>query len=295
VERLVNPFEIPGRWYKANLHTHTTVSDGKASPAQRITQYRRAGYDVLALTDHSATHDVRNLSDGRMLILSGMEFHLQCPTSRHTYHLVALNLPPEFRFGPKEMNFPNRCIAKVRRAGGLTFLGHPYWSGHSYRDFKNLKGLEALEVYNAGCDYCNRACSENEWAYALDHGLVLPIVGVDDTHTEAGHDLGRCWTWLKMPSPSPAGVLRAVRTGASYASCGPKIHHLGLKDGRLSLRCSPATKIQFTSRPTKGLTRWAENGKTITAFSIDAPELSYVRAVVTDSAGQRAWTNPILL
>jgi predicted metal-dependent phosphoesterase TrpH len=48
-----NPFELAGKWHKANLHTHTTVSDGRVSAAQRVEQYRDASYSVLAITDHS--------------------------------------------------------------------------------------------------------------------------------------------------------------------------------------------------------------------------------------------------
>ena len=59
---LVNPFELPGRWYKANLHTYTSSSDGAISPEARVAQYRRAGYEVLALTDHGVTNDVCRMS-----------------------------------------------------------------------------------------------------------------------------------------------------------------------------------------------------------------------------------------
>ena len=53
MHKTVNPFTVRGNWYKANLHTHTTVSDGALSPAERVEQYREAGYSVLAITDTS--------------------------------------------------------------------------------------------------------------------------------------------------------------------------------------------------------------------------------------------------
>ena len=55
---LVNPFTQPGRWYRANLHTHTTNSDGQWPPRQVAEHYRRNGYQVLALTDHNRTNNV---------------------------------------------------------------------------------------------------------------------------------------------------------------------------------------------------------------------------------------------
>lgn len=39
--------------HKANLHTHTTVSDGRMPPHQVVDEYHSRGYAVLALTDHN--------------------------------------------------------------------------------------------------------------------------------------------------------------------------------------------------------------------------------------------------
>lgn len=38
--------------YKANLHTHTTASDGSWNPHQVVDQYHQEGYRILAITDH---------------------------------------------------------------------------------------------------------------------------------------------------------------------------------------------------------------------------------------------------
>src|SRR4030042_3868681 len=38
---------------KVNLHAHTTYSDGTYTPAQLVNIYKDAGYEVLAITDHS--------------------------------------------------------------------------------------------------------------------------------------------------------------------------------------------------------------------------------------------------
>lgn len=44
--------EYGRKWYKGNLHTHTTNSDGRLAPEVVINLYKEAGYDFLALTDH---------------------------------------------------------------------------------------------------------------------------------------------------------------------------------------------------------------------------------------------------
>jgi hypothetical protein len=46
------PFQRPGRFFKGNLHTHSTVSDGSLPPEDVISLYRQHGYDFLAITDH---------------------------------------------------------------------------------------------------------------------------------------------------------------------------------------------------------------------------------------------------
>lgn len=59
---MLNPFEQPGKWYKANLHTHTTMSDGVRTPEETAAGYRRHGYQILAITDHGGCNDMRRLS-----------------------------------------------------------------------------------------------------------------------------------------------------------------------------------------------------------------------------------------
>ncbi|MCR5151312.1 MAG: hypothetical protein K6B52_08840 [Clostridiales bacterium] len=46
-----------GAWkaYKGNLHTHSTVSDGRVDFRDMIMEYYRQGYDFLAMTEHGVT------------------------------------------------------------------------------------------------------------------------------------------------------------------------------------------------------------------------------------------------
>ena len=40
------------KYFKTNLHTHSTVSDGKLSPEELKEEYKKRGYSVVAFTDH---------------------------------------------------------------------------------------------------------------------------------------------------------------------------------------------------------------------------------------------------
>lgn len=291
MKRFVNPFELPGKWYKANFHTHTTTSDGVLSPKDRVEQYRRGGYDVLALTDHNITNDVKSLTTKKILVVNGMEYHPPCPTEKNGYHLAALGVPEGFSLGrTKEAN---ACIAKVRKEGGLTVMAHPYWLGHDLSSYKNLRGIDALELFNTTCNVIAQGCSENEWSYMLNHGRALPMVGGDDCHGET-LDVMDCWTWLKMKTPTVANVLKAIRTGASYASRGPKIHDFRIADGKVHVRCSPVRTIYLIGGPARGNRRQADEGKTITSFKAPMSRTwEYVRVKVVDPVGREAWSNPI--
>ena len=298
MQRYVNPFETPGRWYKANLHTHSSVSDGILSPAERVEQYKKAGYSVLALTDHRKTQDITGLGDRKILVISGMEVHPVCHNPKGWWHIAAIHVPRDLAFVDPPVDC-NRTIAEIRAAGGAAILAHPAWCGQTFESFRHLKGLDAIEVWNSTCDTHGRPVSENEWSAALDRGWRLPAVASDDCHHAYTDDVAEGWTWLKMKALTVKEVVKAIRTGSMYASCGPVIHDFRISGGRLRIRCTPAAKINFISLPCHGRNlRQKEVGRPLTSWSVPVAKLPnwpwpYVRAVVTDHRGRKAWANPL--
>ena len=73
-EAFENPFRIPGQWVRANLHTHTTRSDGTLDPRDVAQWYWNNGYDVLALTEHDVffQEDLQLVASDKLL-LPGVE------------------------------------------------------------------------------------------------------------------------------------------------------------------------------------------------------------------------------
>ncbi len=65
-----------GNEYKACLHVHTTVSDGKFSPATLKARYQTLGYSVVAFTDHELLRRHDELADDSFLPLAGLEVAL---------------------------------------------------------------------------------------------------------------------------------------------------------------------------------------------------------------------------
>ena len=66
---------MTARWYRGNLHTHTTNSDGDSAPDVVVSWYRDAGYDFLVVTDHDVLTDPNGLRDaaGPMTLIPGEE------------------------------------------------------------------------------------------------------------------------------------------------------------------------------------------------------------------------------
>lgn len=289
---LVNPFERPGRWYRANLHTHTTTSDGEVSPAERARQYREKGYHVLAITDHGNTNDVAGLSTDDFLAVSGMETHPQCPGNGDPYHLVCLGIPHGFGF-PEESD-ANTQIALVKAAGGEVIIAHPYWCGHNLNHLLPLDRAVGMEVYNATCSRIGKAFSSVQWDDLLAEGRALPGSACDDTHR--GRDIFMGWTMLRCESLTLASVMDAVRTGCYYASCGPTIEDFRMTDGKVTVQCSPAAEVHFICARSSGLSLYADDGDLIqSADFTPSPGRKYVRVEIVDHRGRHAWTNPIVL
>lgn len=53
-------FSTTGRFYRGNLHTHSTKSDGALEPQTVCDRYRAEGYDFIALTDRSGVFCLRH-------------------------------------------------------------------------------------------------------------------------------------------------------------------------------------------------------------------------------------------
>ncbi|MEG2814098.1 MAG: PHP domain-containing protein [Oscillospiraceae bacterium] len=62
------------KFFKANLHSHTTNSDGMMTPEQAKNAYIENGYSVVAFTDHNVLNYFDELNDENFLTLCGYEF-----------------------------------------------------------------------------------------------------------------------------------------------------------------------------------------------------------------------------
>ena len=81
----------------ANLHTHSTHSDGQYTPAELVVIAKEEGYRALAITDHDTATAYPELAsacrEAEMECLFGVEFSVSKPVS---CHIVGFDFDPEY-------------------------------------------------------------------------------------------------------------------------------------------------------------------------------------------------------
>src|SRR5262249_47354574 len=95
---------------RADLHSHSTASDGTSPPAEVLRRARAAGLDVIALTDHDtvAGHDEARLAlPAGLALVPGME--LSCRLDGHSVHLLG------YLFDPDHAGLAAEC-ARIRES-----------------------------------------------------------------------------------------------------------------------------------------------------------------------------------
>ena len=172
------------KFFKANLHCHSTLSDGRLTPEQLKKYYKQKGYSVLAITDHEHLNDNSYLDDKDFLTITSCEIaikqfpndstlknldmkvcHLnlyakkQSNTYNFFYNSVADHFSkPEVR---KRLQKPdceyervygaygiNKIIKDANDNGFFVCYNHPRWSLENYGDYSGYEGLWGVEIYN---------------------------------------------------------------------------------------------------------------------------------------------------
>jgi hypothetical protein len=299
-------FVVGGEWLRCALHAHTTRSDGELAPDALAAHYARAGYDVLAITDHWRRTDAA--ADG-LLVLPSAELNAVLPEGRDG-HVLAFGVDAE----PAELGRERADLAGtaawIRACGGVAYLAHPYWSGLAAGALELPADVAGVEVYNAGCELeVGRGLSGVHWDGLLDAGTRCLAIATDDSH-HPGFDSDLAWVWLRAGERSADAVLEALARGTFYSSAGPRVFGVERDGDAVEVACSPCRSVLLLAGRTRGsaahagrlpycygsrvLAR-ADDGA-LTRVRLDVPAgAAYVRVEVADMAGRKAWTNPLWL
>lgn len=120
--------------YKANLHAHSTESDGKLSVNELTVKYKAEGYSVLAITDHETPLRHSGLSTDDFLLLDGYEAYIR-PSSKCIFN----RFKPEIHLNLIAKSQSNK--EEWMEAGHLPYLGYNFFYT-KYFDKKSAKKLD---------------------------------------------------------------------------------------------------------------------------------------------------------
>jgi len=312
--------------YKANMHCHSTVTDGLKTPEELKAMYMEKGYSIIAYTDHDIFVCHNDLSDDNFLALNGFEmgFEEENPnkSSWETYvcHLNFIALEPDNDRHPNwhrhsyiggnglkyrdtqphyedEPDFErtyspeciNEAIRRGREKGFFVTHNHPTWSLENYPIYMSYEGLNGLELIN----HVSFWCGTNEYnTHVFDDLLrsgkrVIPMAG-DDNHNFVPDSFG-AYNVILSENLEYRTVTRALERGDTYVSEGPEIKEIYIEDGKLCVKSSPAKHIYISSNSRYAQTFFNESGGTITEAEYEIiPELKYMRVVIVDEYNRHA-------
>lgn len=298
--------------FKANLHSHSNLSDGSLTPEAMVEAYKEQGYSVLAITDHEAPYDHTNLSTPDFLMLTGYEAYIRPSANcqldaygpeihlnllakephntcfvaydpnfcKYMPHALAESRAQAGDIGPRryEREYIRRFIREAKKAGYLVTYNHPNWSMEEPEEILHYDGFFSLEIFNTGSMVIN-GHENNLGLYdrLLRHGKFPFVHGADDNHNKQPFGDPRCnsfgaWTMILAPELSYPAVIRALERGDFYASTGPGIHRLSIEDSHVFLQCSDALRITMHMSPKRAQNVCARPGETVDCAEFTIPD-----------------------
>ncbi len=215
---------------RGDFHIHTPHSDGKLSPAERVTEAWRYGYDVIAITDHGnfrAYEEALPHAEALgLILLRGMETGI----AGHE-HLVALDFSPDYEprnshqwaeAEGQEAVYYRDQMRRLTDAGAYILYAHPHVGLREPVRWAIGEGLlHGIEVKNdvVGSRW-NTVESHGTWWYpfalewALEHDLA--VFANSDIHGARG-DAGQATTLVLARERSVEGVREALKAGRTIA------------------------------------------------------------------------------
>ncbi len=277
--------------YKANLHTHTMVSDGWMNPQTVVRKYNEAGYKILAVTDHwSVTYPWEGFSRFRAgeKVNQRIKYGILKPQEAEPIaadDTVFMDIRPsdigmaaiqgnELSFAEHHMNSFfnddnsnnfNTIFDTVREKGGIMVFNHPgryRYPAKWYSDLcKRFDHMVGIEVFNCGNRYPN---DRRLWDSVLTvMAPVRPVWGFSNDDMHSMRDFGRNWNVLILPDLNEQNVRKAMENGIFYFINAPESH-----DGPQPPVISSIAVNQKKGKITIGASRyksivWIYNGKEI--------------------------------
>src|SRR6202521_6310373 len=202
-------------WGRADLHLHTTASDGWPTPAQLVDHAARcAGLNVIAVTDHDTIEGALRAADHAARRARKLQLIVGEEVSSLDGHIVGLFL--ERRVSPGMS--AAATVHAIHEQGGLAIAAHPFWrtqrrvrngAAHGVGWLAAELDFDAIEVENATPGFY----VFNQLAHRLNMGLGATELGSSDAHILDA--VGRAFT--EFPGTTPAALRLAIEEAKTTA------------------------------------------------------------------------------
>ena len=319
MKRRIDLLPREGIFYKANLHCCSTLSDGRLTPKQLKELYKGQGYQILAITDQGMYRDHRYLEEEGFLVIPSTKLRLleknpKDPSAKERIWSFTLwdGRPDSGRVEKEkrlkaarsfaDLSEINDFLGQLKQMGFLICYNHPYGSLHTYRDYRGLRGLFAMEIYHhryqqrSLCGYSPQAYDE-----LLRLGNRLFCIAADGNHNDFGTDDVRSdsfggFVMVKAKELTFPAVMEALQKGEFYSSMGPEIRELYLEGNELVVRSSPVERIYVITDSIRCYCQSAmpEEELTEARFTLDGKE-GYLHVKLCGRDGKCADSNAYFL
>lgn len=280
-----DPYAVPGQYRKAQLHCHTTESDGKFRPAELLGMYREAGYSFVSITDHNRVTRYNALDSEEFLTILGTEDTVTRWFRPLGPHMGRLFVKESLASGLAQDRI-DRTVAEA----GIAGLCHLSWTGNLWTGswtseaVQKLQGYRLLEIWNPHSDPREDI---RRWEMALAaHGPDQPVWGlsVDDCHSP--RTFNKAWIMAKVDKVSADALRKALRQGAFYSSTGLELD-CGVRDGAIFAYLRESAIIRIIDSTRKAL---VELSGRAASYAVRGDE-GYVR-IECEAGDRRAWSQP---
>ena len=300
------------QWFKGNIHTHTTESDGDDTPENVVRWYRRHGYDFLVLSDHNHL-TLFEYADGRRrfkrpLMVPGEEVSLSIHGGQTPIHINAIGISRVVEPIDAVETVPTiqANVDAIVSAGGIASINHPnYLWSFDHTHISKVSGATLLEVYN-GHPVVNvygapgKPSYEEIWDGVLSSGRAIFGVATDDSHNYKDFhpgkaNPGRGWIVVRAEELETEALVEGLAAGNFYASTGVELADVQSSPEAVSLRIEPQVDFIYTTAFIGRDGRTLAESSGLEASYEPKGDEGYIRAVVKNSSGGKAWTQPVFL
>ena len=274
------------KWYKGQVHTHTTQSDGELTSQQMTQKYHDLGYSFVVITDHNKVTPVDHLSASDFLVFTGEEVSTDA-------HWGAIDL--KTTIDPGQLT-GQQCIDRINGQSAIPVLNHPRWSwiNFSKQDVLALQNIDHMEIYNTiTCNIWSYLDYTELWDEVLSSGRKIYGVATDDFHNvqEENHwYLNVGWIMVAAPSLTRENILYALRNGDFYSSTGPVFTELKNDNGLVTVDVDKSCTIKFIGKNGQVFKEVKGTSAIYQATGVEG----YVRVDAVNSANKHAWSQPLI-